>query len=196
MKALRVLVVFILNIGISYADMIAMSESEIQLQQKFYAYATQEDASEAFKSRHHLLHLEAIKWLIVNRNIATWSILRDQKSKLKETSLQLCPILELLAEKNIEPSQPLILALKPEHLKMLILKGEEIPPRYTDGDPPVDLVLYEILEKDLRRMPAQGTPTARATEMLNSYQAPPKKNEPRLNPKVASDRFSDEAPPI
>lgn len=78
---------------------------------------------------------------------------------------------------------------------MLILKGEEIPPRYTDGDPPVDLVLYEILEKDLRRMPAQGTPTARATEMLNSYQAPPKKNEPRLNPKVASDRFSDEAPP-
>ena len=167
------------NVGTACADQIIMSPKEQALLDRFTASPTQEEVVEAFNSRHYLLHQEAIEWMILNRDTKTWVILKEQKGKLKEISLKLYPILDFLASQPPERDKPLILILKEEHLKMLVKNGEELPPRheYSYIEPPVDEVLYELLAKDLERIPSSNGQRVEAARLLLQYRAPTKNLE-------------------
>lgn len=175
------LVAFFLLIGthFSSADMVALSPDEKLLRQRITESPTHEEVIEAFESTHHLLYQEAIRWLILNRDLKTWNDLAAKKSKLKGNSYYLYPILDFMAEHPPESDKPLMLALRPEHLQMLARKGEALPPRYEYSyiDPPVDEVLYELLAKDLDRVASSSEETIKAARLLLRYRAPSEKLE-------------------
>lgn len=187
MKAFLIAILLTFSAGFSFADMIAMSEEEIQLHQKLSDSPTQEEVVAAFNSQNGLVYLEAVKWLILNRDIKTWNSLKSQKSKLKGNAYYLYPLLDFMAETPPDPDTPLILALKPEHLKMLAKKGEELPPRYEYSyyDPPLDELFYELLSKDLQKFPASNIQKADAVNLLDQYQAPLKKTVPPVKSQQA-----------
>lgn len=76
-----------------------------------------------------------------------------------------------------EKEMPLVLFLKEQHLEILVKKEDALPSRYEYSytDPPADEILYELLAKDLERIP-RGDPHRReAEQLLHSYRAPQEK---------------------
>lgn len=181
MKTFLIAILLTFSTGFSFADMIVMSDEEIQLHQKLSNSPTREEVIAAFNSQNGLVYLEAVKWLILNRDIKTWNSLKNQKSKLKGNACYLYPILDFMAASPPDPDTPLILALKPEHLKMLAKQGEELPPRYEYSyfDPPLYELFYELLSRDLQKFPASNIKKADAAKLLDQYQAPLKETVPR-----------------
>ena len=179
MRAHIFISLLLISAGIACGDMINMSHEEQELREKFNGSPTQEEVVAAFNSRHYLLHQQAIMWMILNRDTTTWEGLKDQKGKLKEMSLKLYPILDLMAAQQADPKKLLMLSLGEGFLKMLVKKGEELPPRheYSYLDPPVDEVLYELLAKDLDRGTSSSEDAIEAARLLLHYRAPSEKLE-------------------
>lgn len=163
----------------AFADWVIMTPEEQELNNRFPALATRDEAVTAFNSRHFLLQQKAIEWLIVHRDIATWNSFKSQKEKLKEVSRQLYPILDHLSDQPAEPTKPLTLILPQTYFDLLVKKGEEVPPRheYAYLAPPVDEVLYQILAEGLNRFPNTNELTANAARLLLEYRAPSDKHE-------------------
>ena len=185
-----------ISAGIACGDMINMSPEEQELREKFNGFPTQEEVVAAFNSRHYLLHQQAIMWMILNRDTKTWDGLKDQKGKLKETSLKLYPILDLMTAQQADNKRPLILSLDEEYLKMLVKKDEEFPPRheYSYFDPPADEVLYELLAKDLDRVATTSEEVIEAARLLLRYRAPSENLERLVQGKAFIDKaeYKDE----
>lgn len=172
----------------AFADWIIMTPEEQELNRHFPASATQEDAVNAFNSRHHLLHQRALEWLLSHRDIQTWEKLKDQKEKLKEVSAQLYPILDQLAAQPPNATMPLALMLRPADLALLVKKADPVPPRYEYAylETPVDESLYRILAADLERFPGSNPLTAAAERLLLEYRAPSDALEQMVTSKAAS----------
>ena len=83
MKPHLVAVFLLIGTHFSSADMVALSPDEKLLRQRITESPTHEEVIEAFESNHHLLYQEAIRWLILNRDLKTWNDLAAKKSKLK-----------------------------------------------------------------------------------------------------------------
>lgn len=186
-----------------FADWVIMTPEEQELNDRFPALATRDDAVTAFNGRHFLLQQKAIEWLIVHRDIATWNSLKNQKEKLKEVSRQLYPILDYLSDQPAEPAKPLALILPQTYFDLLVKKGGEVPPRdeYAYLAPPVDEVLYQILAEDLNRFPSTNELTANAARLLLEYRAPTDKLEQSVkrkatpgNPEPATESPPEEHP--
>jgi hypothetical protein len=184
------IILFLINAGIACGDMIIMSPEEQELREKFNDSPSQGEVVAAFNSRHYLLHQQAIMWMILNRDTKTWEGLKDQKGKLKETSLKLYPILDLMTAQRADKKRPLILSLDEEYLKNLVRKEEELPPRpeYSYVDPPVDEVLYELLAKDLNRVASSSEDVIEAARLLLRYRAPSDNLERLVQGKAVIDK--------
>lgn len=192
-------VTFLLALSLpAFADWVIMTPEEKQLNERFSASATRDDAVIAFNSRHFLLQQRASEWLLVNRDISTWNSLRDQKEKLKEVSRQLYPILDYLAKQDPEPNKPLALILPQMYFNLLLKKDDQVPPRdeYAYLAPPIDEVLYRILAEDLNRFPSSNGLTAKAAHLLLEYRAPSEKLEQAVklksNPSESGDHKEKE----
>ncbi len=171
-----------------YADWVIMTPEEQELNDRFPAVATRDDAVTAFNSRHYLLQQKAIEWLILHRDITTWETLKNQKQKLKEVSRQLYPILDYLADQPAEPNKPLALILPRNHFDLLVKKGGEVPPRYEYAHlaPPADEVLYRILAEDISRIPNSNELNKNAARLLLEYRSPTDKLEQSIKLKAFS----------
>lgn len=182
------IVALLLAFGVpAFADWIIMTPQEQELNERFPASATHDDAVAAFNSRHFVLQQRAIEWLLANRDISTWKSLRGEKEKLKEVSLQLYPILDYVAAQPPDDNKPLALILPQNYFALLVRKGDPIPPRYEYDylAPPVDESLYQILAEDLKRFPSSNEFTASAARLLLEYRAPSDKLEQSVELKAA-----------
>jgi hypothetical protein len=166
-------IVLFLSLCAACADMVAMSEQERNLKEKLAGEPTSVDVIAAFNSSHHLVYAEAIKWMILNRDLETWGKVNSEKSKLKGVAYHLYPILDFMTENPLPPDTPLVLALNQEYLKMLAKKEAAPPIRYEYSyiEPPLDEVLYEILARDIEQSPSKNH-APEAANVLLQYRAP------------------------
>lgn len=159
----------------AFADAIPLTQKDRQMHEQFSSVKimpTRSDAVSAFHASHHLLHLDAIKWILMNRDFELWGKLSAEKTKLKGTSLALVPLLDRLNVNRPSNDQPLVLALTQDDLALMTKADQPKPRRYKDGDPPSNEVLFEILAKDVQNIQTSAGKRIEAAKVLLRYHAP------------------------
>lgn len=175
-----------------YGDAVPMTQPEQQLYTAITstkALPKRNDVIEALNSSHHLLHLEAIKWLILNRDVELWNTFKSEKARLSGTALTLSKILDVIDANHIPANTPLALALGHEDLSLMIAIDREKPPKFKDSDPPVSDVLYELLARDMEMAAIPEARRVEAAKLLTRFHAPTK-----LLQESVKARASDTAP--
>ena len=165
----------VLSCAVALADAIPLTQKERQLHDQFSSTKNQpprSDAIAAFHSAHHLLHLDAVKWVLLNRDFELWKEVQSEKIKFKGTSLELAPLLDRLNVNRPSNDQPLVLVLNRDELSLMTEVNQPKPRRHLDGDPPSNEVLFEILAKDVQNIQTPADKRIEAAKVLLHYHAP------------------------